>query len=204
MKLIAITKPYFYEGEAAVIRRLLESGFDFIHLRKPCTDVACRNECKDVACRVHIKIRNLLNELSSEERNKIIIHDYHELYEEFSLKGIHINKNVTHLPKGYQGFKTRSCHSLEELKLYKDDFDYVFLSPIFDSISKVGYRSGFTKEELLEASATGIIDEKVIALGGVTFDKIADLKALNFGGVAMIGSIYHRNALCKLNHGALI
>ena len=190
MKLIAITKPYFYEGEAAVIRRLLESGFDFIHLRKPCTDVACRNECKDVACRVHIKIRNLLNELSSEERNKIIIHDYHELYEEFSLKGIHINKNVTHLPKGYQGFKTRSCHSLEELKLYKDDFDYVFLSPIFDSISKQGYKSAFTEDELRRASEEGIIDEKVVALGGVTYDRISLLKDLGFGGAAMMGGVF--------------
>ena len=190
MKLIAITKPYFYEGEAAVIRRLLESGFDFIHLRKPCTDVACRNECKDVACRVHIKIRNLLNELSSEERNKIIIHDYHELYEEFSLKGIHINKNVTCLPKDYQGFKTRSCHSLEEVKLYKNDFDYVFLSPIFDSISKQGYKSAFTEEVLRTASREGIIDEKVVALGGVTFEKIPYLEELHFGGAAMMGGAF--------------
>ena len=199
MKLIAITKPYFYEGEAAVIRRLLESGFDFIQLRKPCTDVACRNECKDVACRneckdvacrVHIKIRNLLNELSSEERNKIIIHDYHELYEEYSLRGIHINKNVTHLPKGYQGFKTRSCHSLEEVKLYKNDFDYVFLSPIFDSISKQGYKSAFTEEVLRTASREGIIDEKVVALGGVTFEKIPYLEELHFGGAAMMGGAF--------------
>ena len=190
MKLIAITKPYFYEGEAAVIRRLLESGFDFIHLRKPCTDVACRNECKDVACRVHIKIRNLLNELSSEERNKIIIHDYHELYEEFSLKGIHINKNIVQYPESYQGFKTRSCHSLEEVKLYKNDFDYVFLSPIFDSISKQGYKSAFTEDELRRASEEGIIDEKVVALGGVTYDKISLLKDLGFGGAAMMGGAF--------------
>ena len=190
MKLIAITKPYFYEGEAAVIRRLLASGFDFIHLRKPCTDVACRNECKDVACRVHIKIRNLLNELSSEERSKIVVHDYPELYEEFSLRGIHINKNVTTLPKDYQGFKTRSCHSLEEVKLYKNDFDYVFLSPIFDSISKQGYKSAFTEDELRRASEEGIIDEKVVALGGVTYDKIPLLKDLGFGGAAMMGGVF--------------
>ena len=180
MKLIAITKPYFYDGEAAFIRRLLESGFDFIHLRKPCTDVAF--------C-VHIKIRNLLNELSSEERKKIIIHDYHELYEEFSLKGIHINKNIASLPKDYQGIKTRSCHSLEEVKLYKNDFDYVFLSPIFDSISKQGYKSAFTEEVLRDASREGIIDEKVVALGGVTFEKISYLEELNFGGAAMMGGI---------------
>ena len=175
MKLIAITKPYCENDEAAFIRRLFESGFDIVHLRKPEADV---NYC-----------RALLEQLTEEERTKIVVHDYHILYEEFSLKGIHINKNVTTLPKDYQGFKTRSCHSFEEVVKYKNDFDYVFLSPIFDSISKVGYKSAFTEEMLKEASDKGIIDEKVVALGGVTFDKIPYLKELNFGGAAMMGSL---------------
>jgi thiamine-phosphate pyrophosphorylase len=71
--------------------------------------------------------------------------------------------------------------------MYKKHFDYVFLSPIFDSISKAGYKSAFTEEMLKEASDKGIIDEKVVALGGVTFDKIPYLKKLNFGGAAMMG-----------------
>ena len=71
------------------------------------------------------------------------------------------------------------------------------MSPIYDSISKAGYKSGFSKEALMQASANGVIDEKVIALGGVTFDKIAVLKALNFGGVAMIGAIYNLDILKK-------
>ena len=183
MRLIAITKPDFYDGEAAFIKRLFESGFDIVHLRKPC--------CMDVARRVHIDcICNILNELSSEERSRIVVHDYPELYYEFSLKGIHINKNIVKYPEGYQGFKTRSCHSLEEVKLYKNDFDYVFLSPIFDSISKQGYKSAFTQDELRRASQEGIIDKKVVALGGVTYDKISLLKDLGFGGAAMMGGTF--------------
>ena len=80
---------------------------------------------------------------------------------------------------------------MEEISKYKNDYDYLFLSPIFDSISKVGYKSGFNDEELLNASVDGIIDERVIALGGVTFDKIPYLKELHFGGVAMIGGLYN-------------
>ena len=175
MKLIAITKPYCENDEAAFIRRLFESGFDIVHLRKPDADI---NYC-----------RVLLEKLTEDERKKIIVHDYHILYEEYSLKGIHINKNITTLPEGYQGFKTRSCHSLEEVKMYKNDFDYVFLSPIFDSISKVGYKSAFDEKVLWKASEQGIIDEKVVALGGVTFDKLPFLKELNFGGAAMMGSL---------------
>ena len=114
------------------------------------------------------------------------------------MKGIHLNKNVTILPNGYEGFKTRSCHSFEEIIKYKHEYDYLFLSPIFNSISKVGYKSGFNEEELLKASTDGLIDEKVIALGGVTFDKIPYLKRLHFGGVAMIGALYNRETLNHL------
>ena len=59
MKLIAITKPYCENDEAAFIRRLLESGFDIVHLRKPEADI---NYC-----------RALLEKLTEEERKKIIV-----------------------------------------------------------------------------------------------------------------------------------
>ena len=116
----------------------------------------------------------------------------------FLLRNIHLNKNVTILPNGYEGFKTRSCHSFEEIIKYKHEYDYLFLSPIFNSISKVANKSGFNEEELLKASTDGLIDEKVIALGGVTFDKIPYLKRLHFGGVAMIGALYSRETLNHL------
>lgn len=184
MKIIAITTPKVTNEDASIIKCLLDGGIDIVHLRKPDSDIS---EC-----------RKLLAELTLEQRKKIIIHDYPELYEEFSLKGIHLNKNVTILPNGYEGFKTRSCHSFEEIIKYKHEYDYLFLSPIFDSISKVGYKSGFKEEELLKASTDGLIDEKVIALGGVTFDKIPYLKRLHFGGVAMIGALYNRETLNHL------
>lgn len=184
MKIIAITTPKVIDEDAFIITTLLNKGIDIVHLRKPDSDV---EDC-----------RKLLAKLTADKREKIIIHDYPELYFEFSLKGIHINRNVSSFPKGYTGFKTRSCHSFEEIVRYKNDYDYLFLSPIFDSISKVGYKSNFTKEELLKASNDGIIDEKVIALGGVIFDKITYLKELGFGGVAMIGELYNTNALTKL------
>ena len=181
MKIIAITTPKVIDEDTFLIKNLLERGIDFVHLRKPDADI---NAC-----------RKLLFELTDEERTKIIVHDFPELYFEFSLKGIHINRNVTSLPNDYKGYKTRSCHSLEEIIKYKNDYDYLFLSPIFDSISKVGYKSEFNNQDLLEASEGGIIDEKVIALGGVTFDKIPYLEELHFGGVAMIGGLYNMEAL---------
>jgi len=186
MKIIAITVPQMIDEDAYLISNLLKMGIYSVHLRKPEASI---HEC-----------RTLLAKLTKEERAKIIIHDYPELYTEFSLKGIHINKNITSLPDGYNGFKTRSCHSFEEIERYKSDYDYLFLSPIFDSISKVGYKSAFTKEELLKASTSGLIDNKIIALGGITLDMLPYFQELNFGGIAMIGGIYNTNTINNLTH----
>lgn len=173
---IAVTLPTVICGEVAIIRHLLADGFDVIHLRKPQADI---DYC-----------RALLRELTPAERSKIVVHDYSELYYEFGLRGIHLNKNISALPADYSGSRTRSCHSFEEVTMYKDECDYLFLSPIFDSISKQGYRSAFSHEELTWASQRGIIDSKVVALGGVTADKIDYLTALHFGGVALSGAVY--------------
>jgi thiamine-phosphate pyrophosphorylase len=185
MKIIAITSPKVTDADEYIIKGLVNRGIDVVHFRKPDSGI---EEC-----------RSLLLKLTSGERCKIVVHDYPSLYEEFSLLGIHVNKNVTSLPEGYSGLKTRSCHSFEEVEMYKDDYDYLFLSPIFNSISKQGYMSSFSDAELLQASKEGIIDRKVIALGGVTFDKIPYLKDLNFGGVAMIGAIYNTDVLERLD-----
>ena len=53
---------------------------------------------------------------------------------------------------------------------------------------------------LRKASADGIIDEKVVALGGVTFDKMTYLEELHFGGAAMLGALYNIDVARQLRH----
>lgn len=189
MKIIAITTPKIISDDGYIIRGLLDNGVDIVHLRKPESTI---DEC-----------RELLSNLGDEYRARIVVHDYPELYYEFSLRGVHINKNIGTLPDGYDGLRTRSCHSLEEVVRYKDECDYLFLSPIFDSISKAGYHSAFDECSLRQASISGVIDSRVIALGGVTFDKIDYLRNLNFGGGAMSGAIYSVDAVDGLKSACM-
>lgn len=189
MKIIAITTPKIISDDGYIIRGLFDNGVDIVHLRKPESTI---DEC-----------RRLLSNLGEEYRARIVVHDYPELYYEFSLMGVHINKNIGTLPDGYDGLRTRSCHSLEEVVRYKDECDYLFLSPIFDSISKAGYHSAFDECSLRQASISGVIDSRVIALGGVTFDRIDYLKELNFGGVAMSGAIYSVDAVDGLKSACM-
>ena len=179
---LVITSPSFIPDEASFLHRLFAHGVDIVHLRKP---GATAEECA-----------RLLDGLTSDDRRRIVIHDFFELAEPYGLKGIHLNARRSTVPDGYEGHVSRSCHSLEEVKRYKDACDYVFLSPIFDSVSKQGYASAFTDRTLKQASSDGIIDNKVIALGGVTPDKIDYLQQLNFGGAAMLGCV---NSLASLS-----
>ena len=178
---LVITSPTFFDGEAQFLHRLFAHGVDIVHLRKP---GATADDCAW-----------LLDGLSADDRRRIVIHDFFELAQPYGLRGIHLNARRSTVPGGWQGHVSRSCHSLDEVKRYKDACSYVFLSPIFDSVSKQGYASAFDDETLKQASSDGIIDNRVVALGGVTPEKINYLRQLNFGGAAMLGCVNRLTAL---------
>ena len=95
-------------------------------------------------------------------------------------------------PNAFHGSISCSCHTIEEVITQKESKDYVFLSPIFDSISKVGYHAAFSPTSLKQAAIENVIDEKVIALGGLTANNIPLVKEWHFGGVALLGDIWKR------------
>ena len=64
------------------------------------------------------------------------------------------------------------------------------LSPIYDSISKQGYKAAFSESEMKKACEKGIIDHQVIALGGIDSSHILHLTNMGFGGIAVLGMIH--------------
>ena len=125
MKLIVITTPQFFEGEAAAVTSLFQNGLEILHLRKPGASAE--------------EMGNFLLQLPMEYMPRIVTHEQFQLASVFGLKGIHLNGRNPQIPSGYKGHVSRSCHSLEEVLKHKSDCNYVFLSPIYDSISKEGY-----------------------------------------------------------------
>lgn len=84
-----------------------------------------------------------------------------------------------------------SCHTLKELaECRKKPFAYMSLSPIYDSISKRGYRSAFTADVIAAAHRVGLIDKRVMALGGITFDRIDKVTKMGFGGAMILGDAW--------------
>lgn len=183
LKFIVITSPETIADEAELIETLFSNGLDILHLRKPqWSEGQC--EC-------------LLDRLSA--RNAIVVHDHHELCAKYGLRGVHLNRRnpIVGVDRKYVRRAltvSASCHSIEEVEKRKQGLDYLFLSPVFDSISKKGYNSAFSMTELEKASEKGIIDEKVMALGGVTLEVLPLLRSLRFGGAAFLGDVWCRAA----------
>ena len=180
MECIVITSPGFLQGEADFIDRLFGHGLDRLHLRKPGADIG---EC-----------RRLLDGISREWLPRIVVHDNFGLCREYGLGGVHLNGRNPMAPPNHEGSVSRSCHSLEEISRYKGECDYLTLSPIFNSISKQGYMAAFEPGQLAAARDSGLIDSRVIALGGVTLENIPRVKELGFGGVAILGDVWQRMA----------
>ena len=127
-----------------------------------------------------------------EYRTRIVIHDFFSLKDKYLLGGIHLNSRHPEAPANYEGILSRACHSLEEVETTVSLFNYVLMSPVYDSISKQGYRSGYSKDELKQAQESGVIHEKVVALGGISEVNLAEIKSLGFGGAALLGDIWNR------------
>jgi len=178
MKLIVITTPAFFVEEDKILTTLFEEGLDYLHLRKPDT--------------APMFSERLLTLIPGQYHKRIVTHDHFYLKEEFNLMGIHLNHRNPTPPENYKGHISCSCHSIEEVKRRKGSCNYVFMSPIFDSISKQHYLSTYSAEDIRKATKEGVIDKRVIALGGIDAENILLIKDYGFGGAAILGDLWNR------------
>lgn len=182
MKLIVVTAPTFFVEEDKIITALFEEGLDILHLRKPETPA--------------MYSERLLTLIPQKYHKRIITHEHFYLQEEFSLMGIHLNTRNPKEPHDYSRHISCTCHSLDEVRNKKHFYDYLFLSPIYNCITKTGVTSGFTAEELRQAEKSKIIDSKVMALGGITSDNILEIKDYGFGGAVIMGDLWNKFNAC--------
>lgn len=170
---IFITSEEIRHDEPERISRLLQSGkWDLAHLRHP--DATLRD------------MRNLIEAIPQKLHSRLRLHGHFCLAAEFNLGGLHLNHRCPVVPAFYSGATSRSCHSIEEV-YGSTDCDYVTLSPVFDSISKQGYHAAFSSDQLQQLN--DIDTPRVIALGGITPDRLTVLGRYNFSGYAVKGAI---------------
>ncbi|WP_289770531.1 thiamine phosphate synthase [uncultured Duncaniella sp.] len=171
MLLIAVTPHDPVDNEWHKVEALLQSGWHRVHLRHPDSTLA--------------DMRRIIERIDQKYHNRIVLHGHFDLINDFNLGGLHLNHRCPSAPSLYHGPLSRSCHSLQEIH-DAEGLEYVTLSPIFDSISKQGYRSAFNHEDLTKLSHASV---PLIALGGISPDNIAEIRQYNFAGFAMLGAI---------------
>lgn len=75
-----------------------------------------------------------------------------------------------------------------------------FLAPYTIVFPKRDIPPAFTSDCLRKARQAGIIDTKVIALGGVTANRLSEIGSLGFGGVALLGDVWQQKGTDFVNH----
>ena len=128
---------------------------------------------------------------------KLVIHSHYDLIETYNLKGIHFTekyrnelsdiqlKGLATVLKRKRMTLSTSFHHFKDINAQGNAFDYAFLSPVFDSISKEGYQSNLNLEELKSDFQTMQTNTKVYALGGITAENIPLLEGIGFEGIAL-------------------
>lgn len=175
---ISPTKAGHYE--ASVAGRLFACGLRHFILRLP------RAERADY--------ESFLEHIAPEYRRRILIAGHYELLSAYDLGGIYLPTAQYDgaLPSlaSWQIVGT-GVHSVSELRALVSKprrLDFVLCSPVFDSISKAGYKASEVLRTLPQQ--IGVCPYRLIALGGMT--PLGYVTACHWGydGVAVLGDIW--------------
>lgn len=173
---ILITLPRILKNEAETLAALCGAGVSIIHIRKP--------EASEP------EIEELLKTLQAlgADMSRLTIHYNEPLARKYGLGGVHLR--IEELLAGAGEGLRRSCsaHGWTEAERAATDADYVFLSPLFDSISKPGYHSAIDPAEAAERLRRR--KGRIVALGGIRPANIARVRRIGFDGAAVLGAAW--------------
>lgn len=181
-------------NEHNLLNKLFDEGLEVFHLRK-----------KEYSL---TQMMQYLDAIPEQFHHKIVLHSHFQLLAYYNLKGSHFNKQYP-LKKFRKEAtpellntvlsKHTSCsvHSLVDIQKLDHNYDYVFISPVFDSISNRGYNAKIKIKSFQKFLDFPDRQVKVIALGGIKDENIPLACCANFDGVALLGHIWNDYAMNK-------
>jgi len=184
-QLVLLTAPTALPHEPRLLTELLEQGLARLHLRKPGWPAA--------------QLEGLIEALPPQFWERLVLHGYPALVRRYRLGGLHLTTAgraaATRRPALLPGQTlSTSCHALTEIIRTRRRYNYVFLSPIFDSISKEGYASNFALGDVqrffqARAARPGY-RPPVLALGGIEAPNVGLVRQAGFAGAAVLGAVW--------------
>ena len=185
MKLILFSPSQQANTEIGFLLNMFEQGLPAYHLKKANYSTK--------------QLKKFIEDIPEKYHNRIVIHSHHELASKYELKGVYLTRShkkrkySTWLRLQWLKFRKRSLEvsgtvrSIDSLMDYNPKYNYVFLSPVFDSVSgnsQAGY-SPYNIQYALKHSKY-----QTIARGGVSIDNIEQAHNLGFAGVAFYSTIW--------------
>jgi thiamine-phosphate pyrophosphorylase len=183
--MIVITNPILITTEIHTIHSLFENGLELLHVRKP-----------DFS---ETEMNAFLSEIKSDFRQQLVLHSHHQLASAAGIDRIHFTEKarIETFEQGLKkwkknGFKiSTSVHNMIDFEQLSHVFDYAFFGPVFESISKPNYASDIDFQKELHHRKNN--KTALIALGGITADKIKTALEYGFDDVALLGTIWNSN-----------
>jgi thiamine-phosphate pyrophosphorylase len=183
-RLVVITAPTALPDEVSLLTALLAAGLERLHLRKPGWPAG--------------QVEKLIQALPPQFYTRLVLHGHPGLVRRYGLGGLHLpasQRAARRQPRLRPGQTlSTSFHTLAEISRHRRRYDYVFLSPLFDSISKAGYASSFdlaaVQVFLQRLAGRAGYRPPVVALGGIDFQTITLARQAGFAGAAVLGSIW--------------
>lgn len=126
----------------------------------------------------------------------LIINDRIDLALALDLAGVHLRSDSVPLSVarrllGPHRLVGVSTHSVEEVRRANHDgADYIVFGPIFDTPSKRPYGPALGLEQLAEACRQSPVP--IFAIGGITRERVCDVRRAGAHGVAVIGALLTR------------
>ena len=181
MELSVFTWPGELPNEAGVINELFYRGLECLHLRKPDWN--------------YKETKKFLQSIEKNWHHKIILSQHFEMIEEFNLMGIHFSKRYTindyHFIFSKKDFLlSTSIHNLTEYNNLPNSINRVYISPVFNSISKKGHYGKFKEFDLKKFIINNVHKNKFFALGGIHVEHIQKVHDLGFKGAGVLGAIW--------------
>ena len=183
--MIIISNPTLIKNEISTINLLFENGMELFHIRKPDFSTA--------------EMKAFLSEIKSDYRQNLVLHSHHQLAVEFGIHRVHFTEKKLNetSEKNLKKWKEKrfklstSIHKMVDFEKLSAVFDYAFFGPVFESISKTNYISDLDFEK--ELKQRNNIKTALIAVGGITSERIKIALKYGFDDVALLGTIWNSN-----------
>lgn len=178
--LLVISNPTPVANEAALINELFDEGLPVLHLRKPGSSL------KEMAL--------LLHDINPLHYPKIALHQHHSIADNFGISRLHYTETArktvsqeTLSEQRAEHVVSTSVHSLADYQGLTEYFDYAFLSPVFNSISKPGHQA----QSFAFRKSDKKLYTKLIALGGIDESNCSKAYEMGYDGIALLGAVWN-------------